>query len=116
EAERHEMLLAMATGTGKTKLAVALLYRLLAANRFRRSCFVVDRKALGRQAEAEFRSTKVVSVKTFADIFGLKGLTDIAPESRNQGTHLHFSGACEARRGRQCRSTAGRSIRPHGCR
>jgi type I restriction enzyme, R subunit len=45
---------------------------------------VVDRNALGQQAEAEFRSTKVVSVKTFADIFGLKGLNDIAPESETK--------------------------------
>jgi len=29
------MLLAMATGTGKTKLAIAMLYRMLAAKRFR---------------------------------------------------------------------------------
>ena len=78
------MLLAMATGTGKTKLAIAMLYRLLAAKRFRRVCFVVDRNALGEQAEAEFRSTKVVSVKTFADIFGLKGLDDVAPESETK--------------------------------
>ena len=84
EADRRQMLLAMATGTGKTKLAIALLYRLLAAKRFRRICFVVDRNALGQQAEAEFRSTKVVSVKTFADIFGLKGLGDVAPESETK--------------------------------
>ena len=37
-AERRSMLLAMATGTGKTKLAIALLYRLLATKRFRRIC------------------------------------------------------------------------------
>lgn len=84
EADRRQVLLAMATGTGKTKLAIAMLYRLLAAKRFRRICFVVDRSALGQQAEAEFRSTKVVSVKTFADIFGLKGLTDVAPESETK--------------------------------
>ena len=42
---------AMATGTGKTKLAIALLYRVLAAKRFRRVCFVVDRSALGNQTE-----------------------------------------------------------------
>ena len=48
--ERRSMLLAMATGTGKTKLAIALLYRLLATKRFRRICFVVDRSALGDQA------------------------------------------------------------------
>jgi type I restriction enzyme, R subunit len=78
------MLPAMATGTGKTKLAIAMLYRLLAARRFRRICFVVDRNALGQQAEAEFRSIKVVSVKTFADIFGLKALTDVAPVSETK--------------------------------
>src|SRR5271170_3660124 len=77
--DRRAMLLAMATGTGKTKLAIGMLYRLLTAKRFRRVCFVVDRSALGGQAEAEFRSTKVVSVKTFADIFGLKGLDDTTP-------------------------------------
>jgi type I restriction enzyme R subunit len=42
-AEQRSMLVAMATGTGKTKLAIALLYRLLSAKRFRRICFVVDR-------------------------------------------------------------------------
>jgi len=83
-ADRRQMLLAMATGTGKTKLAIAMLYRLLDAKRFRRICFVVDRNALGEQAAAEFRSTKVVSVKTFADIFGLKGLNDVAPESETK--------------------------------
>lgn len=81
---RREMLVAMATGTGKTKLAIALLYRLLSAKRFRRVCFVVDRSALGTQSEAEFRSTKVVTAKAFADIFGLQGLADIIPESETK--------------------------------
>lgn len=74
------MLVAMATGTGKTKIAIALLYRLLSAKRFRRICFVVDRSALGIQTEGEFSTTKVVSGKTFAEIFGLKGLEDVTPE------------------------------------
>lgn len=77
---RREMLAAMATGTGKTKLAIAFLYRVLAANRFRRVCFVVDRSALGNQTKDEFTTTKVVGVRAFADIFGLKGLEDIAPD------------------------------------
>lgn len=80
ESDRREMLVAMATGTGKTKLAIALLYRLLSAKRFRRVCFVVDRSALGNQAAAEFRTTKVVTAKAFGDIFGLQGLGDITPE------------------------------------
>ena len=55
--EKRTMLLAMATGTGKTKLAIAMLYRLLAIKRFRRICFVVDRSALGEQAAGEFTTS-----------------------------------------------------------
>lgn len=80
----RKMLLAMATGTGKTKLAIAMLYRLLAAKRFRRICFVVDRNALGRQAAGEFETTRIVSAKTFADIFGLKGLDTVNPDSETK--------------------------------
>ena len=82
--DQRQMLVAMATGTGKTKLAIALLYRLLTAKRFRRVCFVVDRNALGDQTAGEFRTTKVVSAKTFAEIFDLKGLdeTAIEPETK----------------------------------
>lgn len=79
-AERRAMLVAMATGTGKTKLAIAFLYRMLATNRFRRVCFVVDRSALGTQTQDEFTTTKVVGMRAFADIFGLKGLGDKAPD------------------------------------
>lgn len=83
---QHErnMLLAMATGTGKTKLAIAMLYRLLAAKRFRRIVFVVDRNALGTQAAGEFSTTRIVSAKTFADIFGLKGLETITPDTETK--------------------------------
>ncbi len=77
---RREMLAAMATGTGKTKLAIALLYRVLSAGRFRRVCFVVDRSALGNQTRDEFTTTKVVGVRAFAEIFGLKGLEDVNPD------------------------------------
>ena len=83
-AERRSMLVAMATGTGKTKLAIALLYRLLSAKRFRRICFVVDRSALGHQTAGEFSTTKVVSGKTFADIFGLKRLEDVTPDAETK--------------------------------
>lgn len=84
---KDAMLVAMATGTGKTKLAIAMLYRLIAAKRFRRVCFVVDRSALGEQTEREFTTTKVVSGKAFADIFGLKGLTDVMPDD---DTRIHI--------------------------
>jgi type I restriction enzyme R subunit len=80
----RRMLIAMATGTGKTKLAIAMLYRLLTAKRFRRVCFVVDRNALGTQAAGEFQTTRVVPAKTFADIFGLKGLDSVKPETETK--------------------------------
>lgn len=78
--DARTMLVAMATGTGKTKLAIALLYRLLTAKRFRRVCFVVDRNALGQQTGGEFSTTKVVSAKTFADIFNLQGIDETIPD------------------------------------
>lgn len=84
---RSHMLIGMATGTGKTKLAIAMLYRLIAAKRFRRVCFVVDRSALGEQTEREFTTTKVVSGKAFAEIFGLKGLGDATPDPE---TRIHI--------------------------
>lgn len=86
-AEQSRMLVAMATGTGKTKLAIALLYRLIAAKRFRRVCFIVDRSALGDQTEGEFKTTKIVSGKSFAEIFGLKGLGDVTPDPE---TRIHI--------------------------
>jgi type I restriction enzyme R subunit len=84
---RRGLLVAMATGTGKTKLAIALLYRLISAKRFRRVCFVVDRSSLGRQTKDEFTTTKVVNGKAFADIFGLKGLSDVIPDD---DTRVHI--------------------------
>ena len=84
---KRAMLLAMATGTGKTKLAIALLYRLLETKRFRRICFVVDRHALGEQAANEFKTTRIVSARTFADIFGLKELADVVPDT---ATKVHI--------------------------
>jgi type I restriction enzyme, R subunit len=51
---RRDMLLAMATGTGKTFMTVAQVYRLLESKLARRVLFLVDRKALAAQAVREF--------------------------------------------------------------
>ena len=48
------MLIAMATGTGKTFLTVAQIYRLLESKAARRILFLVDRRALAAQAVREF--------------------------------------------------------------
>lgn len=73
-AGRRHILLGMATGTGKTKTCIALVYRLLKAQRFRRVLFVVDRTALGEQAAGAFRDTRMESLRTFAEIYGLRDL------------------------------------------
>ncbi len=51
---RRELLVAKATGTGKTYMTVAQIYRLLASGAARRILFLVDRKALAAQAVREF--------------------------------------------------------------
>lgn len=51
--KRH-LLVAMATGTGKTFMTVAQVYRLLVSKTAHRILFLVDRKALAAQAVREF--------------------------------------------------------------
>ncbi len=51
---RRKMLVEMATGTGKTRTAAALLKRLFEANWATRALFVVDRNTLAIQAEDAF--------------------------------------------------------------
>lgn len=85
---QRDMLLAMATGTGKTKTCIALIYRLLKAQRFRRVLFLVDRSALGEQAANAFKDTRMESLQTFADIFGIKELDEQVP---NSDTAVHVA-------------------------
>ncbi len=50
---KRTMLVAMATGTGKTVTTIALLYRLMKSGYARRVLFLVDRRALAAQAVGE---------------------------------------------------------------
>lgn len=88
ESGQLAMLLAMATGTGKTKTCIALIYRLLKAQRFRRILFLVDRSALGEQAANAFKDTRMESLQTFAEVFGIKELDDQTPDS---DTSVHIA-------------------------
>jgi type I restriction enzyme R subunit len=85
---QREILLAMATGTGKTKTCIALLYRLLKVGRFRRILFVVDRSALGDQAASAFKDTRMENLQTFADAFGIKEIDQPEPET---ATAVHIA-------------------------
>jgi len=86
-AGTRELLIAMATGTGKTKTCIALIYRLLKTKRFRRILFLVDRSALGEQAANAFKDTRMENLNTFTEIFGIKELDEQAPDS-DTAVHL----------------------------
>ncbi|MFQ3617560.1 MAG: type I restriction-modification system endonuclease [Cyanobacteriota bacterium] len=87
EQGQQNLLLAMATGTGKTKTCIALVYRLLKTKRFRRILFLVDRTALGEQAASAFKETRMENLQTFADIFEIKELDDKETE-RDTKVHI----------------------------
>ena len=78
---QRAMLIAMATGTGKTKTCIALIYRLLKVQRFRRVLFLVDREALGEQAADAFKDTRMDGLQSFANIFGIKELGELAEDA-----------------------------------
>ena len=78
--QQREILLAMATGTGKTKTCIALIYRLLKAQRFRRILFLVDRSALGEQAYNAFNETRMENASTFGNTFTVLNMKDKYPQ------------------------------------
>jgi type I restriction enzyme R subunit len=86
ENGQRTCLLAMATGTGKTKTCIALVYRLIKSNRFRRVLFLVDRSALGDQAKDAFEETTLEGLLPFSKIFGLNDLktTETTRDTRVQ--------------------------------
>lgn len=79
-------LLAMATGTGKTRTVLGMIYRFLKTNRFKRILFLVDRTSLGDQATDVFKEVKLEDLMTLDEIYNIKGLDDktIDKETRIQ--------------------------------
>ncbi len=78
--KKQTFLVAMATGTGKTRTAIGLVYRLLKTKRFRRILFLVDRTALGEQTANAFKDARLENLQTFANIFDMKELKDVVPD------------------------------------
>lgn len=76
---KHRMLLAMATGTGKTRTALAIMYRLIKFKRVKRILFLVDRRSLGIQTEDALQDTKIENL-SFSDIYNVAGLDTVMPE------------------------------------
>ena len=69
-------LLAMATGTGKTRTVLGLIYKMLESKRFRRILFLVDRVSLGEQAMDTFKDVKLKDLMTLNEIYELKSIDD----------------------------------------
>lgn len=78
---QRSILLAMATGTGKTRLAIALMYQLLRQQRFRRILFLVDRNALGRQTLDAMATTDTSGFLKFSEVFPVADLVTKFPEA-----------------------------------
>ena len=83
---KSHALLAMATGTGKTRTVLGMIYRFLKTARFRRILFLVDRTSLGEQAEDTFRDVKLEELMTLDELYSIQGLeeADIDRELRVQ--------------------------------
>ncbi len=85
---QRECLLAMATGTGKTRTIIGLLYRFLKAERFKRILFLVDRSSLGDQATESFTETRLEQNQSLTQIYDIKEMAEKLPEAE---TRVHVA-------------------------
>lgn len=84
EADQVNCLLAMATGTGKTRTIIGLIYRMLKTERFRRILFLVDRSALGTQALDVFNEAPLEQNQPLSKIYNIAELGDMAAEAETR--------------------------------
>jgi type I restriction enzyme R subunit len=77
-------LLAMATGTGKTRTIIGLMYRFLKTERFHRILFLVDRSSLGQQAIDAFNEAPLEQNHTLSKIYNVAELGDMAAEAETR--------------------------------
>lgn len=82
------VLLSMATGTGKTRTILGMIYRFLKSGRFKRILFLVDRTALGEQASDVFKEVKIEDLMTLDNIYNIKGLEEKEIEKE---TKIHIA-------------------------
>ena len=81
---QHNCLLAMATGTGKTRTIIGLMYRFLKAERFRRILFLVDRTALGTQATEAFDEAPLEQGLPLSKAYNIAEMGDMAAEAETR--------------------------------
>ncbi|MBX0325182.1 DEAD/DEAH box helicase family protein [Halomicroarcula sp. F13] len=79
---KRRMLVQMATGTGKTRMACAQTYRLLKSGYVNSVLFLVDRNSLGNQAESAFKNYDVGPAMKLSDIYIIEQVEDgVYPEN-----------------------------------
>lgn len=81
-------LLSMATGTGKTRTILGMIYRFIKSSRFKRILFLVDRTALGEQATDVFKEVKIEDLMTLDEIYNIKGLDE---KDIDKETKIHIA-------------------------
>ena len=81
ENNQRNCLLAMATGTGKTRTIIGLMYRFLKSERFKRILFLVDRNALGDQAQGSFDEAQLEKNTPLSVAYNIAELGDMADEA-----------------------------------
>ena len=75
-ADRRRALIQMATGSGKTLLAITSIYRLIKFAGARRVLFLVDRSNLGEQADKEFQGFRTPDDnRKFTELYNVQRLT-----------------------------------------
>lgn len=85
---KQTALLSMATGTGKTRTILGMIYRFIKSDRFKRVLFLVDRTALGEQATDVFREVKIEELMTLDSIYNIKGLDE---KEIDRETKIHIA-------------------------
>ena len=85
---KQTVLLSMATGTGKTRTILGMIYRFIKSDRFKRVLFLVDRTALGEQAEDVFKEVKIEELMTLDSIYNIKGLDE---KETDRETKIHIA-------------------------
>ena len=81
---KKECLVAMATGTGKTRTIIGLMYRMLKAERFKRILFLVDRNSLGIQALDNINDVLLEQNLPLSKIYNIAELRDMVVEAETR--------------------------------
>lgn len=85
---KNTALLAMATGTGKTRTVLGMIYRFLSVKRFKRILYLVDRTALGDQTMDTFQEVKLEDLKTLNQLYDIK---DLGEKDFEKDTRVHIA-------------------------